>query len=101
MPRRLLCCLGALFAVALALNAPGQESTPTDLRFEVSVAAGLLARPTNGRLLIVLGRTKDRDPFSRTAALEFRDNGNSIRANSISPAESGRRSGKRCPSFRN
>ena len=57
--------LGLLAAGAVGLwlgVAPGQPVAGTGLRFEVTVAPGLLPRPTDGRLLVVLGRDDDREP---------------------------------------
>jgi hypothetical protein len=57
--------LGALaVAAALALAALRGEARQesTTLRFEVSVAKGLLAGPTDGRVLVVLGRRKNPEP---------------------------------------
>ena len=44
------------------LAPPGPAGSPAPLRFEVTVAAGLLPRPTDGRLLIVLARKKSPEP---------------------------------------
>ena len=43
----------------LAVSALHSADRPamTSLRFEVTVAPGLLTKPTDGRLLVVLGRT--------------------------------------------
>jgi hypothetical protein len=63
MPIRLLCLLGLVFLLALALTAPGQEAPrATSLRFEVTVAPGLLPGPTTGRLLVVMSPRKEPEP---------------------------------------
>jgi hypothetical protein len=52
-----------LLVLTLTLSAaePGAPAT-TGLRFEVTVARGILTAPQDGRLLIVLGRTRDPEP---------------------------------------
>src|SRR4051794_40174315 len=52
--------LSALLLVALA--APAVAADRTALRFEVSVAKGLLEAPTEGRVLIVLARSGRPEP---------------------------------------
>jgi hypothetical protein len=48
---------------ALGLLAPGRAApTATDLRFEVTLARGLLSAATDGRLLVVLARKKEPEP---------------------------------------
>src|SRR3954451_1025851 len=48
---------GIVFGVvAVALARAGTAADPTGFRFEVTVAAGLLPKPTDGRLLVVLGK---------------------------------------------
>lgn len=54
--------LSALLLAALAAHAGAAERTP--LRFEVSVAKGLLKAPTEGRVLIVLARKDRPEPRS-------------------------------------
>ena len=51
-------CAFVTLAAALALTVPGPaaDGPATGLRFEVTVAPGLLPKPTDGRLLVVLGK---------------------------------------------
>src|SRR5438128_949485 len=63
MVRALMCA-----SVVLALHGrtvTAQEATPaknTALRFEVTVAKGLLAEPTEGRVVVALSRDKKGEP---------------------------------------
>jgi hypothetical protein len=50
-------------AAGILVACAAQRHAPTKgLRFEVSVAPGLLTTPTNGRLLLVLGRMQNPEP---------------------------------------
>jgi S-formylglutathione hydrolase FrmB len=60
MHRLSLVGIVATFLLALTLAVPAQDAVP--LRFEVSLAKGLLAKPTDGRLLVILGKKKEPEP---------------------------------------
>ncbi|MEN3331889.1 MAG: hypothetical protein V7641_1254, partial [Blastocatellia bacterium] len=51
----------ALLAFVL-LNTPAKMAASTALRFEISVAPGLLAKPQNGRLFVVMSRNATGEP---------------------------------------
>src|SRR5258705_9645414 len=63
MPKRwplvLMACAGALLPGRWGVAADPSSAKSPALRFEVTVAAGLLAQPTDGRVLVVLSRDKD------------------------------------------
>src|SRR5258705_13809981 len=50
-----LFAMGSCVAVLIALSAYS-AGPASPLRFEITVAPGLLAKPTDGRLLVVLGK---------------------------------------------
>jgi hypothetical protein len=66
----------AILLCLLATRTIGAQPNVADtkLRFEVTVAPGLLDKPTDGRVLVVLGREKGREPRrSMTATGAFVD----------------------------
>ena len=64
MMKKLLRLSGVLLAVAF-LCAPAKMAAATALRFEVSVAPGLLAGPQSGRLFVVMSRDAAGEPRRR------------------------------------
>jgi hypothetical protein len=60
--------LAALGVAVLGVSAAADPPPATGLRFEVTVAPGLLPKPTDGRLLVVLGRGGPREPRSSIGA---------------------------------
>src|SRR5436853_4503589 len=59
--KKLLLLSLALLAFVL-LYAPAKMAASTALRFEISVAPGLLAKPQNGRLFVVMSRKATGEP---------------------------------------
>jgi hypothetical protein len=58
---RIVALVGLLACAAWCLPRPA-DAYPTSLRFEVTVAKGLLASPQDGRVLVVLGRNARFEP---------------------------------------
>src|SRR5438128_6062261 len=61
MIKKLLLLSVALLAIA-SLYAPARLAAAPALRFEVTVAQGLLAKPQNGRLFVVMSRNASAEP---------------------------------------
>src|SRR5262249_57879430 len=64
MTKAMLCGIPLCFlALIPSCDAPlSHQGVDTTLRFEVSVASGLLAAPRDGRLLVVLGKQPSPEP---------------------------------------
>ena len=61
MMKKLLLLSAALIALVL-MCAPAQMAASTSLRFEITVAPGLLAAPQNGRVFVVMSRNSTDEP---------------------------------------
>src|SRR5437870_3561977 len=64
----LVAVAGAGLWLAASAVLSSERPAATGLRFEVTVAPGLLPKPTDGRLLVVLGRGGFREPRSSIGA---------------------------------
>lgn len=60
MKRTLL--IGCVLMAVAAFQAPARIHQPAQLRFEVTVAPGLISNPVSGRLLVVMGRARQPEP---------------------------------------
>lgn len=60
MKRTLL--LGCVLIAVTVFQAPGRARQASPLRFEVTVAPGLISTPVSGRLMVVMGRASQPEP---------------------------------------
>ena len=59
--KRTLLIICLLMGVAV-FQAPARIPQPAELRFEITVAPGLISTPVSGRLLVVMGRASQPEP---------------------------------------